>query len=316
MPYSARQTLPEPEAASDILRPYFATASTLGRLVERQHLQDLLRQGASQVYSLPIDTAGSAGVLFIESKPWEAGFFGCPAVFLTLAIGSGEYARRNSSASALLDAYMGSKAPGGRVYATARTSADDLPAMQALEARGFQILVPTITLERSMEVGTKGGGEKSTNFLVEIACESDVQRLREIARHAFQFGRYSVEPRLPDNIAGEMLATWAANCVNGQQADTTLVVRQGGKAIGFLGVKRQNSDGLNLAIIVLIAVDEKARGLGVGRALVQAACAWARERGSSHMIVRTEAPNTAAMRLYERQGFTTASSGIYFARWW
>jgi ribosomal protein S18 acetylase RimI-like enzyme len=103
--------------------------------------------------------------------------------------------------------------------------------------------------------------------------------------------------------------------VIGQQADVTFVARRGGEAIGFLGAKLQQTDELNFGVIVLTAVAEKDRGRGVGGALVRTACAWARERSATSMIVRTEVPNTTAVRLYERHGFTAASSGIYLARW-
>jgi len=46
------------------------------------------------------------------------------------------------------------------------------------------------------------------------------------------------------------------------------------------------------------------RGRGLGRALMDAAMALARERGAAHMELGTSEDDTAARALYERLGFT------------
>ncbi len=52
-----------------------------------------------------------------------------------------------------------------------------------------------------------------------------------------------------------------------------------------------------------IAVAESARGKGVARALIQAACAWAAERGARRITLRVLGHNAPARRLYESEGF-------------
>lgn len=51
-------------------------------------------------------------------------------------------------------------------------------------------------------------------------------------------------------------------------------------------------------------VDPAARGLGVGRALVEAVLAWAHERGFERVILWVTDGNAAAIALYERMGFS------------
>jgi ribosomal protein S18 acetylase RimI-like enzyme len=52
-----------------------------------------------------------------------------------------------------------------------------------------------------------------------------------------------------------------------------------------------------------LAVEEDARGRGVGAALIDAMRARGRESGSTHYAVDVAARNAAAKRLYEREGF-------------
>jgi ribosomal protein S18 acetylase RimI-like enzyme len=53
-----------------------------------------------------------------------------------------------------------------------------------------------------------------------------------------------------------------------------------------------------------LAVDDRARGRGVGRALVRAACDEARRQGARRITLRVLAHNTPARTLYEAEGFT------------
>lgn len=45
---------------------------------------------------------------------------------------------------------------------------------------------------------------------------------------------------------------------------------------------------------------EEARGKGVGRALIEAVAAWARDRGCAKLYWQTHETNTAARRLYDQ----------------
>ena len=51
------------------------------------------------------------------------------------------------------------------------------------------------------------------------------------------------------------------------------------------------------------------RGRGIGRALLEAAIAAARERGADHMDLGTSEDDVAARALYERLGFTRREDG-------
>jgi GNAT superfamily N-acetyltransferase len=56
-------------------------------------------------------------------------------------------------------------------------------------------------------------------------------------------------------------------------------------------------------------VRDSVRGLGLGRALVQAAMDRARERGCARIELDTEEGNRAAVALYESLGFSSTSKG-------
>ncbi|MFG0275866.1 MAG: GNAT family N-acetyltransferase [Phycisphaerales bacterium] len=60
-------------------------------------------------------------------------------------------------------------------------------------------------------------------------------------------------------------------------------------------------------------VDERFRGLGIGRALTERAIEHAREQGAPSLELATEITNTTAQRLYESMGFVRKEGYYYYA---
>src|SRR5215216_7466658 len=67
-----------------------------------------------------------------------------------------------------------------------------------------------------------------------------------------------------------------------------------------------------IAQITLLVVDERVRSRGVGRALVQEAERWARERGSKRIVVTTALAREGAHAFYEKVDY--AYTGRRYAK--
>jgi len=67
-----------------------------------------------------------------------------------------------------------------------------------------------------------------------------------------------------------------------------------------------------VAQLTALVVPRAMRGRGIGRALVAATEAWARERGAKRIVVTTALHREEAPRFYERLGFT--HTGRRYAR--
>lgn len=82
-----------------------------------------------------------------------------------------------------------------------------------------------------------------------------------------------------------------------------LMAQEGGEAVGFVsGVETTHPDKGTEMFLYELSVAENARRRGVGRALVEALAALARERGCYGMWAATEPGNQAARRTYARAG--------------
>lgn len=80
-----------------------------------------------------------------------------------------------------------------------------------------------------------------------------------------------------------------------------LLAHVDGKLAGHISVAVHWS---RYAFIDHLAVDARARRHGVGRALIEQAVGWARERRLPGVMLETQNNNVAACKLYESLGFT------------
>ncbi|MEU6281520.1 GNAT family N-acetyltransferase [Streptomyces sp. NPDC047028] len=85
----------------------------------------------------------------------------------------------------------------------------------------------------------------------------------------------------------------------------TLVAELGHQIVGYvrLGLPTPLASNAHVRQIQGLAVHDDARGKGVGRALVRAAIAEARERGARRITLRVLGHNTPARALYASEGF-------------
>ena len=105
-------------------------------------------------------------------------------------------------------------------------------------------------------------------------------------------------------VAGDALAPRMRRML-GRDDQKVLIAEQGGAVLGLLAlhvfpVLAYDRD---LAMIMALVVTDSARGLGVGRALVDAAQALGKSLGASRLMVTTHVRRADAHAFYERLGF-------------
>ena len=95
----------------------------------------------------------------------------------------------------------------------------------------------------------------------------------------------------------------------GGPASTILVAERGGVLSGLAVVVEQPRSANPLHVprrvveIVTIVVRKSARRRGIGKSLIGASLAWAKERGADHVEISVHAFNEEAIRAYAAAGF-------------
>lgn len=94
-----------------------------------------------------------------------------------------------------------------------------------------------------------------------------------------------------------------------------LTARADGEVVGWLSLDvASHFYAGDYAEISGFVVDERYRSRGIGKAMLDAAESWARERGLPCLRLRTNAIRKDAHRFYERNGFTKVKQQLVYQR--
>jgi dTDP-4-amino-4,6-dideoxy-D-galactose acyltransferase len=143
------------------------------------------------------------------------------------------------------------------------------------------------------------------------ALPGDVPALRALAATSHGASRFYADGRFPRERCDELFATWIEKSCAGW-ADVVRVAGDGARIDGYTtGHARVEGRGE----IGLVAVDERARGRGLGAELVSDVLSDFRRRGLSRATVVTQGMNVAAQRLYQSLGFRTLRLQTWHHLW-
>jgi GNAT superfamily N-acetyltransferase len=128
--------------------------------------------------------------------------------------------------------------------------------------------------------------------------DATAQDAAALARLSTQLGHPAAPEVMPGRLA--RLATDPnARAIVAESSNGGAVV-----ALATVHVRNTLNHDAPLAQLSLLVVDESVRGTGVGRAIVQEAERWGRERGCHRMVVTTALRRADAHAFYERIGYT------------
>ena len=150
-----------------------------------------------------------------------------------------------------------------------------------------------------------------SEFAIRPATAEDEPALVEL-EHESAIHHAEVDPRRWRVPSKEAVAAYRRRRREEDPEARALVAVVGERVIGIVEVlPRAGVDYPGAARVPFDSVDiglsvtPEWRDRGVGTALMEAAEAWARERGAARMILDIAAANTGARRLYERLGYET-----------
>ena len=104
-------------------------------------------------------------------------------------------------------------------------------------------------------------------------------------------------------LVAQLLAQYVAGF--DASKDASFIAEKDGEVVGSVFLFRGDEDGV--ARLRLLYVEPDVRGLGIGRALVEACVAAGRARGYRRMVLWTQSTLLAARRIYQAVGFAPVS---------
>lgn len=139
-------------------------------------------------------------------------------------------------------------------------------------------------------------------------CEmSDLKILKEIAYDSFKIDRFHTDESLDNALCDEYYSKWIENSYNGF-AQKVIVAEFNGEVVGFTTGKVYDDD--KYGHLVLSAVSDRARGLGIYTSMIHKGVQWMMDEHPevNGLIVGTQINNLAVQKAWINLGFTVYSS--------
>lgn len=189
--------------------------------------------------------------------------------------------------------------------------AADQASILELQRRRFIFVDIRTTLEQKIT----GSLERPCTSGVTVRSSSvdDLERLTAIAHDNFTSTRFFADPFLDNEKASRLYQIWLSKSVATDYADRVIVAEIDRKGIGFVTCHLNRE--LNEGNIGLVALAKSAQGKGLSRTMILHALEWFRDQQINSVNVVTQGHNVAAQRIYQRCGFVTRSTEVWFHKW-
>lgn len=235
-----------------------------------------------------------------EALPWDSELFGFPIARVTLSSPSRQdldeaigWCRRNDIRC---------------LYFLCDAAA--VESARSATVRGFDLVDLRVTFGRAV-AGSQTRRESRGDVEVRSVGPRDIPALQDLAATSFTETRFGVDRRFPRDRVTSLYRRWIERDAE-IAPDLVAVAEAAGSLAGFASAIPVRDD---VGQIGLVCVHPAAQGCGVGNIIVEQIVRRLGERGAKEVTVVTSGRNTAAMRLYERSGFTVRSIQIWFHRW-
>ncbi|MCY4018848.1 MAG: GNAT family N-acetyltransferase [Chloroflexi bacterium] len=189
--------------------------------------------------------------------------------------------------------------------------ASDQASILELQRHGFIFVDIRSTLE--LKVPGPPTPQSNGDAIIRSSSVGDLETLAAIARDSFMSTRFYTDPFLNNEKASTMYQIWLTKSVTTDYADRVVVAEVNRKSVGFVTchLDRVSSEGK----IGLVALARSAQGKGLSQTMVLYALEWFLDQGMKSVSVITQGHNIAAQRLYQRCGFLTRSTELWFHKW-
>ncbi len=191
---------------------------------------------------------------------------------------------------------------------------DDPETIRIAERNGFYFQSVRTVVERSLSNLDPVILPPMDGLTLRVGRADDLDLLRPVARHAYHWTRFAIDPCFPDDKCAEMYDVWLTKSVNHEMADEVVVAEYEGKAVGFVTC-RLAKDSSAEGTLQLIGVAEENRGFKIGQRVVVEAMVWLAKQGMTHASLATQGHNVPVIRFYERLDFTTRSIQFWYHKW-
>lgn len=189
----------------------------------------------------------------------------------------------------------------------------DAKSVKIAEDEGFRFVDIRLTFECSLDSFLRDESAILEEYSCGLATESDIPNLREIAASIYADSRYYYDTNFDKAKIHEFYQSWVEKAVKGQFDDACYVMRDQANSIIAFCTAREGAVGE--CSIGLVGSCQKRKVKGAGRAILDYALEQLAISGHNKVFVVTQGRNYAAQRLYQRAGFVTHKTELWYHKW-
>ena len=145
-----------------------------------------------------------------------------------------------------------------------------------------------------------------------IAQAEHIPALREMSRNLYLDSRYYFDSNFDRDRIAEFYMGWVEKAVKKENDDECYVLLKNRVPVAYCSVKFKNDELVQLG---LVGVSNDQTGKGLGGQLMQNVCNSLIEKGCKRIRVVTQGRNYPAQRLYQKSGFLTYSTELWYHKW-
>jgi len=280
-------------------------------------LDKFIKDKTKSVYYLKDENNNIRGLIFFEALDFDTKLFSLKTFKLTDLIISKRLERKDFIVCAhlLLDMFIKEMKKNKAKFIQCKLDSRNIYVAQVLEEFGFRLASTDITFLRDTTLVE----QKPHNYLISLCNEGDVDYLYTMSKETYRTTRFHNDPKISKEQANEMQALWIKNCYYQKLADEIIVIKDGKDICGYVacGIVKNISFSGNKKIgrIILITVDKKFQGKGIGSIVIRESLKWFKNQGCAFVAVGTQLINIPALKFYQKNGFKVESTTLSFHLW-
>lgn len=180
-------------------------------------------------------------------------------------------------------------------------------------ASGYGFLFTDIRLTFEKDIKEKNQIALDDGLSFALAKKEDIKRLKEIAKNMYIYSRYYFDTNFDRTKVSEFYQGWVEKAVMGRYDDECCCLYKDKRPLGFCTVKYMPSR--NTARIGLVGLDSSFQGKGLALKLFYSVFNRLLDKEVHKVFVATQGRNYAAQRLYQRVGFLTRATELWYHKW-
>jgi len=198
----------------------------------------------------------------------------------------------------------------GYKHLTLRVPTSDIQLSKCAASTGMYIVDTLVRYTFEFKKSTLPKLNYKYNF-GDCRCE-DLKTLMDISSSVFKIDRFHSDDYLHNDLCNQYYARWIENSFNGL-ADKIVVAYINDEPVGFATIKNLYND--DYVQIVLNAVSDKYKGLGIYTSMIHYCTTWISHKYSNEkkgIIIGTQIDNIAVQKTWIKLGYTIKDSQYIF----